>query len=115
MLPLPNGKKVYLYRHAVDMRKSFDGLAAVTLQQLGENPLSGDLFVFLNRTRTIIKILFWDESGYCLVAKRLEKGSFEQPLQGESNTPLKLVDLHLILEGVKLSGIRYRSRFKLSK
>ncbi len=115
MVPLPLCKKVYLYREGVDMRKSFDGLAGLALEKMGKDPLVGDLFVFLNRRRSMVKMLFWDESGYCIVAKRLEKGTFEQPLTGTSITPLRMSDLHLILEGVKLSGISYRSRFRLGK
>ncbi len=113
MVPLPLCKKVYLYREGVDMRKSFDGLAGLALEKLGKDPLAGDLFVFLNRRRSMIKMLFWDESGYCILAKRLEKGTFEQPSEGDSTTSLKMSDLHLILEGVKLSEIRYRSRFRM--
>jgi transposase len=72
MLSLPTSVRVYLARGPTDMRKSIDGLAAVTQQVLERDPLSGHLFVFCNRRRDRIKILYWETSGYWLLHKRLD-------------------------------------------
>lgn len=73
----PEGQiRVHLYGRPVDMRKSYDGLYALTRHELGQDPLSGRLFVFINRRATQIKVLYWDRTGFCLWAKRLEQGRF---------------------------------------
>ncbi len=69
--------RVLVYEHPVDMRKSFDGLHAIVSQVTQEDALSGLLFLFVNRSKTIMKIFFWDRTGWCVVAKRLERGRFE--------------------------------------
>ena len=69
--------RVWLYTRPTDMRKSFDGLAALVRNALQEDPTSGHLFVFLNRKRTQMKVLYFDRSGYCLWSKRLERGRFQ--------------------------------------
>lgn len=69
--------RVLVYEHPVDMRKSFDGLCAIASQDTQEDALSGTLFLFINRSRTILKILTWDRTGWCVIAKRLERGRFE--------------------------------------
>lgn len=66
-------QRVYLWCEPVDMRKSFAGLIALTRTHLHEYPMSGDVFVFLNRDRSYLKALFWDRSGFCILAKKLEK------------------------------------------
>ena len=80
MLSLPTSVRIYLARGATDMRKSIDGLSAVTTQVLEQDPFSGHLFVFCNRRRDRIKILYWEQSGFWLLHKRLEKGTFAWPL-----------------------------------
>jgi len=73
----PEGQvRVHVYGRPVDMRKSYDGLYALTRQELGQDPLSGRLFVFINRRATQMKVLYWDRTGFCLWAKRLEAGRF---------------------------------------
>ena len=69
--------RVLVFEHPVDMRKSFNGLHAIASQLSQEDALSGLLFLFVNRSKTIMKILFWDRTGWCVVAKRLERGGFE--------------------------------------
>ena len=100
--------RIWLYAPATDMRKSFDGLAALVRQKLAEDPLSGQLFVFLNRRRTQLKILYFDRSGYCVWAKRLEQSQFHLRGEGEKQG-LAWTELKLILEGIDLRSIR---RFK---
>lgn len=73
----PEGQiRVHVYGRPVDMRKSYDGLYALTRQELGQDPLNGHLFVFINRRATQMKVLYWDRSGFCIWAKRLEQGRF---------------------------------------
>ena len=67
---------VFAFGAPVDMRKGFDGLAAVVTLQLGRDPLAGDVFLFVNRTRKRAKVLLWDGTGLCIYAKRLEQGRF---------------------------------------
>jgi transposase len=95
---------VYAYRTPVDMRKSFDTLTALVVQGLERDVLSGDLFLFVNRTRRRAKVLFWDGTGLCLFAKRLEKGHFAAPWSKAGDGPLSLTmnELELLLEGSAL-------------
>ena len=73
----PEGQvRVHVHGRPVDMRKSFDGLYALTRRDLGQDPLSGRLFVFINRRATQMKVLYWDRTGFCIWAKRLEQGRF---------------------------------------
>lgn len=114
MLGLGHQHRYYLYGGATDMRKSFDGLSGLVRNQLGRNPLDGDIYIFLNRRRTMVKLLQWDKSGYALYSKRLEQGSYELPKVLHSGQPsgvLKWSELLLILEGISLKSVRYRKRY----
>ena len=82
------------------MRKSFDGLSGLVRQELGEDPLSGSLFVFCNRRRNMAKLLYWDRDGFALWGKRLEKSRFSLPVRPGSDHRLDRRDLVLLLEGV---------------
>jgi len=87
------------------MRKSFDGLIGLVKNVLAEDPLSGSLFLFVNRRRNYVKAVYWDRTGYCLFAKRLEQGRFSLP--GTSTTEeLDERALRLILDGITLGGRR---------
>ncbi len=112
MIPLPPVNRILLYREAIDMRKSFDGLAAAASQILKENPLSGTLFAFFNQNRSIVKLLFWDHGGFTIIAKRLEKGTFQIPRNDQPKMEISGTELQLILEGINLGSIRYRNRYK---
>ena len=103
MFSFPHQTKVYLAVHAVDMRKSFNGLWAEASEVLKEDPLSGSLFVFANKRRDRIKILYWDGSGVWVFAKRLEKGRFSWPA-GSDTRKLSLTPqaLGMLLEGIDL-------------
>ena len=114
MLTLPPSVRVFVCLAPADMRRSLDGLAALTREILREDPLSGHLFVFFNRRRDRTKILFWDRSGLCLYYKRLEKGVFrlsalEHPKRQRAE--IEAAELLLILEGIDLSGAKRRIRF----
>ncbi len=104
--------KIWLYTGVADMRKSFAGLAALVKSQLGDNPLSGDLFIFLNRRRTMMKIIYFDRSGYCIWMKRLEQGTFEIPKTASNKVGIDQAQLTMILDGIDLSSIRHRKRFR---
>ena len=108
MIPFGPAQRYYLYREATDMRKSFDGLCGLVRSGLGRDPLSGDVFVFINRRRTHIKLLVWGRSGFALYYKRLESGTFERP---EAATPT-WSQVVLMLEGVSLKSARYRKRYR---
>ncbi len=116
MFTLPSSVQVFVCLQPTDLRKSFDSLAALVCGAVGQNPLSGHLFVFLNRCRDRVKILFWDRSGYCLYYKRLEAGTFRVPSHydtGSTSAAMPLPELTLMLEGIDLSGARRRKRFFL--
>jgi transposase len=97
------------------MRCSFEGLIARTKLIIKEDPLSGYLFVFFNRRRDYTKILYWDESGYCIWSKKLEQGTFEIPSSTEEKLEIDMNNLQLILEGVSLKNIKKRKRFFLKR
>jgi len=103
--------RIWLYGPPADMRKSFDGLSALVRTRLAEDPLSGQLFVFINRRRTQLKVLYFDRGGYCVWAKRLEQGQFHAHGQGEKRR-LEWTELKLILEGIDLRSIRRFKRYR---
>ncbi len=113
MLTLPPSVRVYVASEPVDMRKSFDGLSSATREVLGHDPMSGYLFVFFNRRSDITKVLFWDRSGWCVIAKRLERGRFTFPRarEGMRSVEMEAAELSLLLEGIDLSGARRRARW----
>ncbi|MGA7617351.1 MAG: IS66 family insertion sequence element accessory protein TnpB [Thermoanaerobaculia bacterium] len=98
--------RVLAYDEPVDMRKSFDGLAAIVREKIGEDPLSGELYLFVSRNRKRAKVLLWDGTGLCVYAKRLEQGRFSAPWSCGAEGPLQLTtsELQLLLEGMELRG-----------
>jgi transposase len=111
---IPEGQlRIWLYVPPTDLRKSFDGLSALVRTKLQEDPLSGQLFVFLNRRRTQVRILYFDRSGYCVWAKRLEQGRFHsEPVRGEKQR-LNWAELQCILDGIDTRSVRRFKRFSL--
>ena len=95
------------------MRKSFDGLCSIVSSQLGHDPMSGDLFIFINRQRNRIKLLKWESGGFVLFYKRLEKGTFEfpQPKKEGLHQVIDYSDLVLFITGISLKYVRKRKRF----
>ena len=105
----PEGQiRVHLYGRPVDMRKSYDGLYALSRHQLGQDPLSGRLFVFINRRATQIKVLYWDRTGFCLWAKRLEQGRFLSDWGKITTQEMDWTGLKLLLEGIEGKVVRKR-------
>lgn len=97
---------VYAYGAPADLRKGFDGLSGLVTRELGGNPLSGDLFLFVNRARTLAKVLVWDGTGLCIYSKRLEQGRFACLWRAPEQARLRLTmsELSLFLEGSTLVG-----------
>lgn len=102
--------RVHLYGQPVDMRKSFDGLYALTRRELEQDPLSGKLFVFINRRATQMKVLYWDRSGFCVWAKRLEQGRFLSDWRRVASREMDWTELKLLLEGIEARWVRKRYR-----
>jgi transposase len=100
MLALTAATRIYLYRPVCDMRKSFAGLCGLIRQELAQDPLSGFLFVFCNRPRNRVKLLYWDSDGLAIWYKRLEKGTFSLPEGSAADGRIDRRDLNLLLEGV---------------
>ncbi|MBU2755108.1 IS66 family insertion sequence element accessory protein TnpB [Acidithiobacillus sp. CV18-2] len=115
MLLPESGIRVWLYAPPADMRKSFDGLSALVRQKLAGDPASGQLFVFLNRRRTQLKVLYFEPGGYCLWSKRLEAGRFHFNEQAGDRQALSWTDLSLMIEGIDLSSLRRFKRFEKGK
>lgn len=111
MLTLPPTVRVFLAAGATDMRKSFDTLAAVVTTILGQDPLSGHLFVFCNKGRNRLKVLCWDRSGFWLLHKRLERGTFTWPQAlsaGQRSVEMSASELGLLIAGLDLVHARRR-------
>ena len=114
MLTLSPATRIYLAGGATDLRKSFNGLSALAAEQLGQDPLSGHLFLFCNGRRNRLKILYWDGSGLWVCAKRLEKGAFawpEAPPGGGGRMPLRAEELALLVGGMDLREVKSRKWF----
>lgn len=114
MLSLALPGRVFVCATPTDMRKSFDGLSAVVRDHLRQDPLAGDLFVFRNRRGDRLKLLYWDEDGLAVWAKRLEQGTFEFPPSNADGTAaeIRATELALILGGIDLRSVSRRKRYQ---
>ena len=109
---LPEPKvRIWLYSKPTDMRKSFNGLCALVSGALSDIPTSGALFVFINRRKTHIKILYFDGSGFCIWFKRLEQGQFNYRTQSGDKQLLDWAQLKLLLDGLEVKKIRQYKRY----
>lgn len=115
MFSLGSAQNYFLYRNACDMRKSFDGLCGIIINELKQNPLDGSVFVFLNRNRNQAKILFWNRDGLVIFYKRLEQGSFSYPKEYQTHSPISWPELVLLLEGINYTALKKKKRFTLKK
>ena len=100
MIGLPSGTRIWLAAGMTDMRRGFDGLAAMVQEKLGADPFGGHVFVFRGRRGDLIKLLWWDGDGFCLFAKRLEHGRFLWPQATEGAVHLTMAQLAMLLEGI---------------
>ena len=117
MLSLPPTVRVFVATAPCDLRKQFDGIAVLVEQGLHHDPRSGHLFVVFNRRGDQVRILFWDRKGYCLFAKRLERGRFRLPWEAPAAgaaVEMEAAELALILEGIDLRGAKRRARWTAS-
>jgi transposase len=110
VLGLGPATKVYVATGTTDMRKGFEGLHGLVRDELGNDPLSGHLFLFANRARSRMKILFWDGSGLWVCAKRLEKGRFHWPIAkaGETSVAMRQEELAMLVSGIDLMQAKPR-------
>lgn len=113
MLSISSSQRYFIYSDLADMRKGFDSLSGLVRSEFKMNPLSGDVFVFLSRSRNKIKLLQWQRDGFAIYYKRLEKGTFELPLNIQGSSALiTSQQLMLIMEGIKLSSIKKHKRYE---
>ena len=109
---LLKGVRIFIASETVDGRKSFDGLAGIVKQVLKREPLSGDLYVFRNRTSKRAKALLWDRTGWVLIYKRLESGCFRFPYNEDGSVEVDANQLRMLLDGIELG---YRPRRKVAQ
>ena len=102
MLSLGSSHRYLFYRGPCDMRKSFDGLCGLVRGELGREPTGGEVFVFLNRRRTHLKLLVWEPGGFVLWYKRLEEGTFTPPTLREGGAEISWAELVLMIEGIRV-------------
>ena len=114
MFHISGQMKIFVALEPVDLRRGFDGLSALVQQTLQQDPLSGHLFLFRNRRRDRLKMLFWDGDGYALFYKRLARGTFEFPASQEPQSrslEIRGSELSMLLDGIELQGRRRRPRY----
>jgi transposase len=114
MISLPSAVRIYLCTKAVDLRKSFDGLSGLVQECFGHDPLSGHLFIFLNRRRDRIKLLYFDRDGLAIWYKRLEAGSYQMPPATQDGIELQPAQFAMLLSGIDLRTARQRKRFQIA-
>jgi transposase len=116
MLSLSSSTRIYLARQATDMRKGFDGLCGLVTSQLKQDPLSGTLFLFVNRRRDKLKVLYWDGDGLAIWYRRLEQGTFQMPKLDREETAIEVrsEEFAMFLRGIDLSSVKRRKRFSLA-
>jgi transposase len=107
-------RKYHLYRKETDMRKGFDSLCGIISGELGKRVFDGDVFVFISKPRTHIKLLVWEAGGFTLLYRRLEKGTFEVPVFDLDARSMQITSdqLQFILQGISLKEIKYRKRYQ---
>lgn len=115
MFALTTGYCYYLYREPTDMRKSFRGLSGLIRGQLRRDPISGEVFIFVNRRRDTVKMLRFDENGFIIYHKRLEKGTFQLPeFDPLKNTcTMNWTELVMMVQGVAAKKVYQRPRYSV--
>jgi len=105
--------RYYLYREPTDIRKSFDGLCGIVSERLGQNPMSGDIFIFINKPRNRMKLLRWEPGGFVLFYKRLERGTFELPNLSIDVLAQRIGygELAMMVTGISMKYAKKRRRF----
>jgi transposase len=113
-IALSKSQRYFMHCKNTDMRKGFNGLCGLVRNEFLQNPLSGDVFIFINRPRNRIKLLHWQGDGFAIYYKRLEKGTYEMPEIKSASVSIELdmQKLLLILEGISLLSVRKRKRYE---
>jgi transposase len=114
IIHLTDQRQYHLYRKETDMRKGFDSLCGIIQNELGRQVMRGDAFIFINKPRTHLKLLVWEQDGFTIVYRRIEQGTFEVPAFNldQDSLPITVDQLHCILKGIKLSSVKYRKRYQ---
>jgi len=113
MLSILAGTRIFLAIAPTDMRKGFDGLQGLVTSVLEQDPLSGHLFLFINRRRDKLKVLYWDGDGLAIWYRRLEQGTFQVPKPRDDKTSLEIRsdEMMMLLRGIDLTTVRRRKRY----
>ena len=116
MLSFETGRRIFIARAVIDMRKSFNTLSALVEHQLGHDPFAGDVFVFIGRRRNRMKVLVWDASGFWLCARRLEEGTFAVPAPlldagAKSVVQVSPAEMAMVLEGIAVHKATYHRHY----
>lgn len=114
MLGLSANLRYFLCCSATDMRNGFDGLAGIVRNHLKKDPISGDVFIFINKSRTHIKLLYWDGDGFALFYKRLERGRYALTAHHGPSKQIKREELLMLLEGLSFDDMRRKKRYGFS-
>jgi transposase len=116
MLSIATGTRIFLAADATDMRKGFDALQGLVTSVLEKDPLSGHLFLFINRRRDKLKILYWDTDGLAIWYRRLEQGTFQIPklADDQRSVEIRSDELTMLLRGIDLTSVRRRKRFAVA-
>lgn len=116
MLAVAATTKVYLYTRDVDMRRSFDGLMAIVQSEFDRDIRLGDYFMFVNKRRDRIKIIWWDRDGLSIFMKRLESGTVQRPVvaSNEKSLVIDQTQLSMLITGIDVSNIKRRKRYQVT-
>ena len=116
MLSIAAGTRIFVAAGATDTRKGFDGLQGIVAGVLEQDPLCGHLFLFVNRRRDKLKILYWDGDGLAIWYKRLEQGTFQMPriADDRKSAEIRSEELTMLLRGIDYSNLRRRKRYSLA-
>ena len=116
MLSITTGTRIFVAAGATDMRKGFDGLQGLVAGTLEQDPLSGHLFLFVNRRRDKLKILYWDGDGLAIWYRRLEAGTFQMPsvADDQKSAEIRSEELTMLLRGIDLDSARRRKRYSMA-
>jgi len=114
MFSITSSNRFFLYSQPTDMRKSFDGLCGLVRNMMGQDPMSGDVFIFIGTRKDAIKLLHWEQGGFVLYYKRLEQGTFDLPRNGSDSPskPISWPSLVLLIEGIRVEKYRQKPRFQ---
>jgi transposase len=114
ILTLSNTRSHFLYRGETDMRKSFQSLCGIIRNELDKEVIRGDIFIFVNKRRSHLKLLLWEDGGFSMFYRKLEEGTFELPGFDHDQRSINISadELHFMLKGISLKQVRYRHRYQ---